>query len=58
MKSKYTQIVSDGIISNSRLEEITQTYDVVNIYNDNGKVVLILKKKSFIARLFNKIFNF
>jgi hypothetical protein len=58
MKSKYTQIVSDGIISNNRLEEITQTYDVVNIYNDNGKVVLILKKKSFIARLFNKIFNF
>jgi len=58
MKSKYTQIVSDGIISNSRLEEITQTYDVVNTYNDDGKVVLILKKKSFIARLFNKIFNF
>lgn len=58
MKSKYTQIVSDGIISNSRLEEITQTYDVVNTYNDDGKVVLILKKKSIIARLFNKIFNF
>lgn len=56
MKQKYIQVVGDEIIPNGRIEELDKNYKIISSLNNNGKTILMLKRRSFFSRLFNKIF--
>jgi hypothetical protein len=56
MKQKYIQITSDGIISNTRLEELSKDYKVIGVYNDHNNIVYMLKRMNWFARTINKLF--
>ena len=56
MKQKYTQIVSNGTISNSRLAVIEKEYNIIAAYQWRSQIVYVLKRKNWFERLINKIF--
>ena len=56
MKQKYIQITSEGIISNTRLAELSKDYKVIGVYNDRNNVVYMLKRMNWFARVINKLF--
>lgn len=56
MKQKYTQIVSNGTISNSRLATIEKEYNIIAAYQLCSQIVYVLKRKSWFARFINNIF--
>lgn len=56
MKNKYIHVISDGVMSNKRLSELNNTYNIISTFNSRGKVIYLLKKKNIFARLINKIF--
>lgn len=56
MKQKYIQVVGDEIIPNGRIEELDKNYRIIGAVNNNGKTILMLKRRNFFARLFNHIF--
>ena len=56
MKQKYIQIVGDEVIPNGRIEELDKNYKILSAVNNDGKTILMLKRRSFFSRLINKIF--
>lgn len=56
MKQKYIQVVGDEIIPNGRIEELDKNYKIISALNNDGKTILLLKKRNFLSRIINKIF--
>lgn len=56
MKTKYKQLIVSFALSNERLERETKDYDILHVVNTTEGIVYVMKKKSFIKRLINKIF--
>lgn len=56
MKTRYEQLIVPFALSNQRLERETKDYDIIAVVNTTEGIVYVMKKKSFIKRLINKIF--
>ena len=56
MKQKYIQVVGDEIIPNGRIEELDKNYKIMGAVNNNGKTILMLKRRNIFSRIFNHIF--
>lgn len=56
MKTRYKQLIVSFALSNERLEKETKDYDILHVINTTEGIVYVMKKKSFIKRLINKIF--
>lgn len=56
MKQKYIQVVGDEIIPNGRIEELDKNYKIIGAVNNNGKTILMLKRRNIFARIINHIF--
>ena len=55
MKQKYIQIVGEEIIPNGRIEELDKNYKIMAAVNNDGKTILMLKRRNFFSRLINKM---
>ena len=56
MKTRDKQLIVSFALSNERLEKETKDYDILHVVNTTEGIVYVMKKKSFIKRLINKIF--
>lgn len=57
MKQKYIQVVGDEIIPNGRIEELDKNYKIISSLNNNGKTILMLKRRSFSLVYLTKFSN-
>jgi hypothetical protein len=58
MKPKYKQVVLPHFMANPELNNHTKDYNLKAVFNSGKEgIVYIFKRKSFIARLINKVIN-
>ena len=58
MKPKYKQVVLPHFMANTDLNKHSKDYNLKAVFNSGKEgIVYIFKRKSFITRLINKVFN-